>query len=1521
MRSCLVMCQLLLLFLLGGQANEVNAGSLEDENPKNDNQGIDYLSKVLVGFNPSSMLAFVPVKSCHTQLDKDFGTFSPPVFYGNMDVNLWCNWTILAAPGKHIVIYIEGFGTNTDCEDNHDEIIFEGLSSPVETSIVYACWNKRAHVFATQALAVNVVLLWRPNSSIGLRKYFEGRYYIFDDPAAVLSSYPCNCSLKPNKFPTEVNKTIVSKAGTSPPSLTSPATPKTTTTKIVKVSSNISGSVIHSNGEQSFTTSTPHSKLLMTNILTTETSGSSLLKNVTKGQQSSTTSKGLHPTPNVVLTPNSNISMIQHQSGFHSPNPTKMSIRTDHAMLFPHKSTVSLVHVLKQTLSKDFRSTEEVPLTASTSEHSSLYYGSTDLLDVMPLSESSDSHLDDLVYVQSEINTLSAITTNSETRQIVTTLPTTAGKTTTSQHTTSQSRKMVHAQSTIAVTTKRRKFTFLPATAEKSESRKTASSRHATTKSKTMLSIQFSTSAFNESRIVTSQPVTATVVEDIKTTMPQPAPAEGRVPVIAQPTTATTASQKFTTWSAIAPTAKGMKTDIAQPTTVTTAIAPTAETRETKNPKSASKEMVTAQPAIAASSESQEMVNAQPTTASKDIVLTQPAIAPTAESKNTVHAPPTTVSKDIVLTQPAIASTAESKNIIHAQPTTASKDMVTAQPAIAPTAESKNTVHAQPTTVSKDMVTAQPAIATTSESKETVNAHPTTASKDMVLTQPAIAPTDKVKNTIHAQPTIVSKNIVTAQPAIAPTAESKKTTRAQPTTASKDMAIAQPAIAPTDESRNTISAQPITTSKKIVTGQPAIAPTAESRKTENVQPESKKIDTVQPAIAPTPESSKMTTPRSSTAERKKPLIIQSTTAKKVVIYQPAGAESKKIVTSLPSTAKSRKSITTHPNFAKSKGSLFTEKIITETLTSQVPVAQFPILVTSSPKEYYPASHRSTHGLNIQSLFAKSTSLSNDIESRTTSKNHKPYPDLPFVSYVTKPGAVNLKPARPASSVLSFPTLVIGRNYLTSSPKGKMTGGSPYPYTDVVSGQLVVPEDSSSASQFPLKLLHSENSSHITKMTNKINIRNQYVYPKVTHTQHLPAKTHKPAESFTKITGHLGNRSVAHNYWIMMNKNGSGNKMGSQPVKLTTIAYASSSSLTLKSTSFPIKPKDGDMQGALFPFHPTGKSPLSVQQIDSKSNKMTTAINKKSIETTRIQSNANHINVPLDLNREDENSRSYEFEDQDSMNTYRIPPNLRFPPIPGYYLFQIIAKVKPKLSDVSEREFREPVKTKIEETLPREVTLLPVEESMPTSSDILTLTLWLYLSLGNEGLENFADLEAVVKSLEGQALGSVNGTLVSLSVADVNECQLGREVCDIKARCVNSFGTYSCHCKSGYEDRAPGTPGTACIIPQPAAVQSISSSLEILIASTASAAITMLLVILVLCIMQVRRHVKDEFRLQHSPRRPQAAHLTGASPGERDQTLPRLSRHVPPGGSMKQHTDSHSSNLLDLVNITYEQTAC
>ncbi|XP_018776614.3 uncharacterized protein LOC103821345 isoform X2 [Serinus canaria] len=133
------------------------------------------------------LLAYVPIRSCHGVLKDKYGEFSPPVFHADFPVSFWCNWTIWAGSRKHIIIYIQGFITKDACNKNEDKILFEGVSSLVENSVVYACWKKEMHVFATFAQAVHVVLLKRylPNQRDAR---FKGKYYIFQDRQGASSS-------------------------------------------------------------------------------------------------------------------------------------------------------------------------------------------------------------------------------------------------------------------------------------------------------------------------------------------------------------------------------------------------------------------------------------------------------------------------------------------------------------------------------------------------------------------------------------------------------------------------------------------------------------------------------------------------------------------------------------------------------------------------------------------------------------------------------------------------------------------------------------------------------------------------------------------------------------------------------------------------------------------------------------------------------------------------------------------------------------------------------------------------------------------------------------------------------------------------------------------------------------------------------------------------------------------------------------------------------------------------------------
>ncbi|XP_037327854.2 uncharacterized protein zgc:66455 isoform X1 [Pungitius pungitius] len=95
---------------------------------------------------------------------------------------------------------------------------------------------------------------------------------------------------------------------------------------------------------------------------------------------------------------------------------------------------------------------------------------------------------------------------------------------------------------------------------------------------------------------------------------------------------------------------------------------------------------------------------------------------------------------------------------------------------------------------------------------------------------------------------------------------------------------------------------------------------------------------------------------------------------------------------------------------------------------------------------------------------------------------------------------------------------------------------------------------------------------------------------------------------------------------------------------------------------------------------------------------------------------------------------------------------------------------------------------------------------------LLYILWLQIGQKPGG----AEVREVVRSrLEGLIateidLGEshVKAVLVSVSIADVNECDSQLVLCDANADCVDQFGSYSCRCRPGFQDTRLGSGGGA-----------------------------------------------------------------------------------------------------------------
>ncbi|KAG9262626.1 hypothetical protein AMEX_G24420 [Astyanax mexicanus] len=95
------------------------------------------------------------------------------------------------------------------------------------------------------------------------------------------------------------------------------------------------------------------------------------------------------------------------------------------------------------------------------------------------------------------------------------------------------------------------------------------------------------------------------------------------------------------------------------------------------------------------------------------------------------------------------------------------------------------------------------------------------------------------------------------------------------------------------------------------------------------------------------------------------------------------------------------------------------------------------------------------------------------------------------------------------------------------------------------------------------------------------------------------------------------------------------------------------------------------------------------------------------------------------------------------------------------------------------------------------------------SDGVLLILWVQFGSGQN-----EELQSTLQNLKGKSIkphgANSHGTVSSISVEDINECETRLVMCDVNAECVNEFGSYSCHCLHGY---SPGLGGAKCVDPK------------------------------------------------------------------------------------------------------------
>uniref|UniRef100_A0A3Q3AQV3 CUB domain-containing protein n=1 Tax=Kryptolebias marmoratus TaxID=37003 RepID=A0A3Q3AQV3_KRYMA len=103
-------------------------------------------------------------------------------------------------------------------------------------------------------------------------------------------------------------------------------------------------------------------------------------------------------------------------------------------------------------------------------------------------------------------------------------------------------------------------------------------------------------------------------------------------------------------------------------------------------------------------------------------------------------------------------------------------------------------------------------------------------------------------------------------------------------------------------------------------------------------------------------------------------------------------------------------------------------------------------------------------------------------------------------------------------------------------------------------------------------------------------------------------------------------------------------------------------------------------------------------------------------------------------------------------------------------------------------------------------------------------LWLQIGQGPGGMQIHRAVHSAMQGLLATGVNlRVSHQRLCVCVTDVNECGTQLVLCDVNADCVNHFGTYSCHCRPGFQDESRlGSGGTICMKAQAAGCSGLSS---------------------------------------------------------------------------------------------------
>ncbi|XP_026158865.1 uncharacterized protein LOC113128036 [Mastacembelus armatus] len=178
-----------------------------------------------------------------------------------------------------------------------------------------------------------------------------------------------------------------------------------------------------------------------------------------------------------------------------------------------------------------------------------------------------------------------------------------------------------------------------------------------------------------------------------------------------------------------------------------------------------------------------------------------------------------------------------------------------------------------------------------------------------------------------------------------------------------------------------------------------------------------------------------------------------------------------------------------------------------------------------------------------------------------------------------------------------------------------------------------------------------------------------------------------------------------------------------------------------------------------------------------------------------------------------------------LSDHRENPDVRnhsvSPHLPGDHLFEVAVEVN--LSQDLEESWDNQVKSlllSVKTVINHQLEPLHTPLSMSSKrlkrlkAGVLYI-LWLQTGPAPGGPQVHKTISSILQGLIATSISlrENRGTavIISVSTEDVNECGTQLVLCDVNADCVNQFGTYSCRCRPGFQDRSRlGSGGTICV---------------------------------------------------------------------------------------------------------------